>query len=137
MSIVPGRDVPAVLGEWVDAVNAAINDANHEDLCMCDGWPDACASGYQSDRWDLGVSLTIAVGVLEPLIRERIAAESETLSTSQAAEIVGVSRPTMVRYIDEGRLPYAKPGKHRRLRLADVLAFKAETTHGKHGEEVA
>ena len=75
MSIVPGRDVPAVPDEWVDAVNKAINDAYHEDLCMCDGWPDACASGYQSDRWDLGVSLTIAVGVLEPLLRERVAAE--------------------------------------------------------------
>jgi hypothetical protein len=77
MSIVPGRDVPAVLGEWVDAVNAAINNANHEDLCLCDGWPDACVSGYQSDRWDLGVSLTIAVGVLEPRIRERVAAEAK------------------------------------------------------------
>jgi excisionase family DNA binding protein len=129
MSIVPGRDVPAVPEEWTDAVNAAINDAYHEDLCMCDGWPAACASRYKAGQWDLGVDLTIAVGVLEPLIRERIAAESETLSTSQAAEIVGVSRPTMVRYLDEGRLPYTKPGKHRRLRLVDVLAFKAETTH--------
>jgi excisionase family DNA binding protein len=129
MSIVPGRDVPAVPDAWIDAVNAAINDAHHEDLCMCDSWPGACASGYQSDRWDLGVSLTIAVGVLEPLIRERIAAESETISTVQAADILGVARVTVVRFCDDGRLPYTKPGKHRRLRLADVLAFKAETTH--------
>lgn len=131
MAIVPGRDVPTVLGEWTDAVNKAINDAYHEDLCLCDGWPDACASGYQADRWDLGVSLDIAVGVLEPLIRERIAAETATVSTSEAASIIGVTRPTMVRFLDQGRLPYTQPGKHRILRLADVLEFKAATTHGK------
>lgn len=84
MSIVPGRDVPAVPEEWTDAVNKAINDAYHEDLCMCDGWPEACASGYQSDRWDLGVSLDIAVGVLEPLIRDRIAAESTIAARPKA-----------------------------------------------------
>jgi hypothetical protein len=74
VSIVPGRDVPAVPEAWVDAVNKAINDAMHDDLCHCDAWPDACAS-YKPGTWDTGVSLDIAVGVLEPLIRERIAPE--------------------------------------------------------------
>jgi hypothetical protein len=74
VSIVPGRDVPAVPEEWVDAVNKRINDENHDDLCACDGWPDACRH-YKPGLWDLGVSLDIAVGVLEPLIRERIAPE--------------------------------------------------------------
>jgi hypothetical protein len=74
VSIVPGRDVPAVPDEWVDAVNKRINDENHDDLCACDGWPDACGH-YKPGQWDLGVSLDIAVGVLEPLIRDRVAAE--------------------------------------------------------------
>jgi hypothetical protein len=74
VSIVPGRDVPAVPDEWVDAVNRRINDENHDDLCACDGWPDACRH-YKPGLWDLGVSLDIAVGVLEPLIRARIAEE--------------------------------------------------------------
>ena len=73
MSIVPGRDVPEVPEEWTDAVNKAINDENHEDLCMCGGWPTACASGYKAGQWDFGVDLTIAVGVLEPLIRAWVA----------------------------------------------------------------
>lgn len=75
MSIVPGRDIPAVPDEWIDAVNAAVNDANHEALCACDGWPAACASGYRAGQWDLGVDLDIAVGVLEPLIRDRVMVE--------------------------------------------------------------
>lgn len=124
-----GGDVPEA---WVDAVNARLNDLYHDDLCACDAWPESCASGYWLGQWD-GSTVTVmtAAVVLEPLIRARIAAEqSATVSTSQAAEIVGVSRATMVRFLDEGRLPYAKPGKHRRVLLADVLAFKAQTTHG-------
>lgn len=55
------------------------------------------------------------------------------LSTSQAAEIVGVSRATMVRFLEDGRLPFSQPGKHRRIRLEDVLKFKEEITHARYG----
>ena len=49
----------------------------------------------------------------------------ETLiSTTKAAEILGVSRQTVVRYVDSGRLRYSQPGVHRRLRLSDVLEAK-------------
>ena len=34
-----------------------------------------------------------------------------------------VARP-LVRLLDEGRMPCRKTGKHRRLRIKDVLAFK-------------
>lgn len=74
MSIVPGRDVPEVPQEWVDAVNEAVNDANHDDLCACHLWPDACPY-YKPGQWDIGVDLTIAVGALAPLIRAQVGAE--------------------------------------------------------------
>lgn len=54
-----------------------------------------------------------------------------TVTTTQAAAVLGVSRATVVRFCDQGRLPYARPGTHRVLRLADVLAFKAATTHNQ------
>lgn len=69
MSIVPGRDVPAVPQAWVDAVNQAINDANHDDLCGCRAWPDGC-DNYKPGQWDIGVDLHIAVGALAPFMRE-------------------------------------------------------------------
>jgi excisionase family DNA binding protein len=53
-----------------------------------------------------------------------------TITTTQAAAILGISRATLVRFCTEGRLPYAQPGKHRILRLADVLELKTATTHG-------
>lgn len=55
-----------------------------------------------------------------------------TVTTSQAADVLGVSRATMVRFLDERRLPYSQPGKHRRIQLADVLQFKKSITHEQH-----
>lgn len=56
-----------------------------------------------------------------------ILTHAREISTQQAAEILGLSRPTVVRLIEDGELHAHVPGAVRRkLRLADVLAYREE-----------
>lgn len=48
----------------------------------------------------------------------------DDLTTEQAAAVLGVSRPTVVRMVDAGKLPARLVGTHRRLALVDVLAYR-------------
>ncbi|MBE9403880.1 helix-turn-helix domain-containing protein [Brachybacterium sp. p3-SID1565] len=54
-----------------------------------------------------------------------IVARDQEVTTQQAAEILGLSRPTVVKLIDAGEIPARIPGKQRRkLRLKDVLCYR-------------
>lgn len=56
-----------------------------------------------------------------------ILTRDQEISTQQAAEILGLSRPTVVKLIDQGELTAHVPGTVRRkLRLADVLAYRED-----------
>lgn len=70
--------------------------------------------------------LVKAVEAMRKGLAVTITPSSMTLTTQQAAELLGLTRPTLVKLLDAGKIPFEKPATHRRVRLEDVLSFKNE-----------
>lgn len=46
------------------------------------------------------------------------------VTTQKAAEILGCSRPYLVKLLEEGEIEFVKVGKHRRVKFEDVIKYK-------------
>jgi len=85
--------------------------------------------GEQAEPIELPAgAVALLMDILEAMASGRgvtIIPENAELTTVQAAEVLNVSRPFLIKLIDEGRIPCRKVGKHRRLRMEDVMAYKS------------
>lgn len=49
------------------------------------------------------------------------------VTTQAAAEILGCSRPHLVKLLEDGKIAFVKVGKHRRIKFEDVMKYKQQT----------
>lgn len=56
-----------------------------------------------------------------------IAPHDTVMTTQEAADYLGVSRPTLVKLLEQGLMPFTQPNRHRRVRLSDLLAYQERT----------
>jgi len=59
--------------------------------------------------------------------------ESAELTTVEAAEVLNVSRPFLIKQLESGAIAHRKLGRHRRVRMEDVMAYKKDIDR-KRGE---
>lgn len=81
----------------------------------------------EADRLNLPQSVYV---LLKDIVRNMqqgktvlVISEDEELTTQTAANILGMSRPHVVKLLETGRIPFHKTGSHRRLLLKDVMSY--------------
>src|SRR5580698_1068517 len=70
-----------------------------------------------------GVLLQVAAAMKAGLA-VTVAPHHLTLSTQEAADLLRISRTTLVRLLETGVIPFDKPSRHRRVRLDDLLEYR-------------
>lgn len=112
-TVLPPRDAEALAGVEAmlrsDVASLAIATPDGGSVPMPDELRDLLTNVAMALR--RGQAITVAPHALR-------------LTTQQAADLLGVSRPTLVKLLEDGRIPYETPNRHRRVRLADLLTYQ-------------
>ena len=53
-----------------------------------------------------------------------LAPHAMRLTTQEAADLLGISRPTLIKLLEAGKIPFETPNRHRRIRLLDLLSYQ-------------
>ncbi len=72
-------------------------------------------------------AVALLMDILEAMAAGRgvtILPESAELTTVEAAEVLNVSRPFLIKLLEDKIIPHRKVGRHRRVRMEDVMGYK-------------
>ena len=73
-------------------------------------------------------AVNLLMQILEAIAAGRgavVIPENTELTTLQAAEVLSVSRPFLIKLLEEKKIPHRKVGRHRRIRIEDIIAYQS------------
>lgn len=79
-------------------------------------------------------AVALLMDILEAMAAGRgvtVVPENAELTTVQAADLLNVSRPYLIGLLESNAIPHRKVGKHRRIRLEDVMTYKQRIDGGR------
>ena len=86
--------------------------------------------GSETHNFTLMPALTDAMLDILRLISNgrgfRMAPIEAELTTQEAADMLNVSRPFLIRLLEKGDIPFTTVGRHRRVRATNLFAYKTE-----------
>ena len=114
-----------------DSESSALARASAEELSRLLGqMPESERARVQLDGNDL-ILPRQALALLRDLLVEMAHGNAVTivpthaeLTTQEAANILNVSRPHLVRLLEDGAIPFSKTGTHRRIRYQDLMSYR-------------
>jgi len=114
-----------------DTESSNLARASAEELSRLLGQiPEAERARVQLDGNDL-ILPRQALALLRDLLVEMAQGNAVTIvpthaemTTQEAANILNVSRPHLVKLLEDGEIPFSKTGTHRRIRYQDLMAYR-------------
>jgi excisionase family DNA binding protein len=110
-------DGGAAVVDFVEHLHAHVKESARPRLVAADGTsvdiPETMFAALVkvADAMRAGLAVTVAPHHL-------------TMSTQEAADLLRISRTTLVRLLENGEIPFDKPSRHRKVRLADLLEYR-------------
>lgn len=106
------------------ATRALANFTDHNGVLrfrLPDGQDESLEIELPAAVYELVLELLLAIGRGESVT---LVPFGSILTTQQAADLLNVSRPFLIKLIESKKIPCTKVGTHRRLQAEDVLAYK-------------
>lgn len=88
----------------------------------------AALVGPDNVRWEMPQEiydvLREVLGAMAKGLAISVMPQHTMLTTQEAADLLGISRPTLVKLLESGEIRYEPRGRHRRLLLTDLLDYQ-------------